>query len=358
MLFGELAAIVEKCNVNVNEASVSCSKDEARKFADDFSTGRRSRADAVRTFALALGSSEPKMRAVAASVLHSGFRSSWGADRKVGDVKGEDAEALLKVIFTLPKTYVRRALPAAVHASMLADRSAALYAVLDQAKEPEVAGIGYRYVMAHGRLAAFPKIQEVGKSQETRVALSAIEATQNMDKWSEEEQAAICPWATQFLTDTRSAIAARASSAISNCGGKYLDEILAAGEKALKENNFPSSRLSGLRALCTPARKSQANPPTEAQCERTRVLLEKVVQAPKLEIGTRSSALVALTNQWGDARTIAFVKRLQAAKPEGLTEQLKTALRRLERKDTPTPAGSLVSPHLPPRPAASAAAPH
>jgi hypothetical protein len=263
-------------------------------------------------------------------------------------------------VLKLPKAYIRRALPAAVHASMLADRAPALYAQLDQVKEPEIASVGYRYVMTHGRLAAFPKVQEVSKNPETRIALSAIEAVQNMDKWTDEEQAAICPWATQFLSDSRPAIAARASSAISNCGGKFLDEILSTGEKSLKEGTFSSSRLSGLRGLCTTSRKSQPNPPTDAQCDRARSLLEKVVQAPKLDVATKSSALVALTNQWNDARTLAFVKRLQASKAEGMTEQLKTALRRLERKDAPGGASS-GNPHsaLPrlPRPMPSARTP-
>ena len=356
-LFNRLVTIVEKCNINVNEATASCPGDEARKLGDEFSSGRRSRVDAVRTFALALGSPEPKMRAAAAAVLHSGFRSNWGADRKPGDVKAEDADALLKAVVALPKTNIRRALPAAVHASILGNRSGELYAELDKAKEPEVTSVGYRYVMTHGRLDAFAKIQEVGKSTETRVALSAIEAVQNMDDWTEAEQAAICPWATQFLSDQRPSIAARASSAITNCGGKFLDEILSAGEKALKEGTFSSARLTGLRSLCTTSRKAQRNPPTDAQCERARSLLEKVVQAPKLEVATRSSALVALTNQWNDARTLAFVKRLQASKAEGLTEQLKTALRRLERKDPAGPGSGSPPKAAPPRPVPSAHAP-
>jgi hypothetical protein len=353
-LFKQLVTIVEKCKINVDEATASCPGEEARKLGEEFSTGRRSRVDAVRTFALALASEEPKMRAAATAVLHSGFRSNWGAERKPGDVKAEDADALLKAVVALPKSNVRRALPAAVHASILANRSSELYAELDKSKEPEVASVGYRYVMTHGRLDAFPKIQEVAKSTETRVALSAIESVQNMEKWTEAEQAAICPWATQFLSDQRPSVAARASSSLSNCGGKFLDEILSGGEKALKEGTFASARLTGLRSLCTPARKAQANsnPPTDAQCERARSLLEKVVQAPKLDVATRSSALVALTNQWNDARTLAFVKRLQASKAEGLTEQLKTALRRLERKDPVGPGSG-----SPPHPAAPRLAP-
>jgi hypothetical protein len=164
-----------------------------------------------------------------------------------------------------------------------------------------------------------------------------------MNQWSDEEQAAICPWATQFLSDERPSLSARAASALNNCGGKYLDEILSASEAALKDGSFSSSRLSGLRGLCTASRKKQPNPPTDAQCERARGLLEKVVLAPKLDVATKSSALVALTNQWNDARTIAFVKRLQASKAEGLTEQLKTALRRLERKDAA--GASSANPH-------------
>jgi hypothetical protein len=352
-LFAKLAEIVQKCNVNVKEATTACQGEETRKLADDFSIGKRSRSEAVHTMALALASENEKVRAAAAAVLHGGFRNGWGDERKVGDVKADDAKELMKSTFALPKPYLRRALPATVHAAMLANQADALYAELDPQKDPELASLGFRHVMTHGRLTAFPKVQELGKSEEARVALSAIEAVQNMDKWSEEEQAAICPWAVQFLNDKRPSVSARASTALNNCGGKYLDEILANGEKALREGEFSSARLSGLRSMCTPSRRSQPNAPSPAQCERARALVEKVVQAPKLDVATRSSALVALTNQWNDAKTLAFVKRLQQNKAEGLTEQLKTALRRLEQKDK-APALSPSAQH--PRSAAPATA--
>jgi hypothetical protein len=338
-LFAKIAEIVQKCAVNVKEATTVCQGEETRKLGDDFSVGKRSRPDAVRTMALALESDNEKVRGATAAVLHAGFRNNWGADRKPGDVKADDAKEMIKATFALPKPYLRRALPATVHAAMLANQPDALYAALDSQKDLEIASIGLRHVMTHGRLAVFPKVQETGKSEEARFALSAIEAVQNMDKWSEDEQAAICPWLVQFLNDKRTSISARASTALNNCGGKYVDDILAAGEKAMKDNEFSSARLSGLRSMCTPSRRNQPNAPSPAQCERARALLEKVVQAPKLEVPTRSSALVALTNQWNDARTLAFVKRVQQTKPEGLTEQLKTALRRLEQKDA-APAGS------------------
>lgn len=347
-LFAKISEIVEKCTVDVDQATTSCKGEETRKLGDDFSIGKRSRPEAVKTLALGLESSNEKVRAATAAVLHAGFRNNWGTDRKVGDVKPEDAKALLKATFSLPKPYLRRALPGAVHATMLANQQDELFSRLDPKKDPEIAAVGYRYVMTHGRLAAFPKVQEIAKGEETRVTLAAIEAVQNMDKWTEEEQATLCPWTVTFMSDKRPSIAARAASALNNCGSKYVDEILATSEKALKDNEFTSARMSGLRSMCTASRKNQPNPPTTAQCERARALLEKVVQAPKLDVPTRSSALVALTNQWSDARTLAFVKRLQASKAEGLTEQLKTAVRRLERKDKEAaPAGSgAANPHL------------
>jgi hypothetical protein len=332
-LYKALATVVEKCNINVNDATASCPGEEARKLGDEFSSGKRSRAGAIKTFTLMLESKNENLRAAAVSVMHSGLRNGFGEDVKPGDVKPEDAQALLKDVFELPKPYIRRALPAAVHASVLANQLEPLYAKIDPAKDPDAAGVGIRYLMTHGRLTTFPKVQELTKASDTRLALSAIEAVQNMEKWTPEEQKVLCPWTTDFLSDKRPSVAARAATALSNCGGEFLDQILASGEKALKDGEFSSARLSGLRMLCTPSRRAQPNAPTAAQCDRTRNLLEKVIQTPKLEVSTRSSALVALTNQWNDPRTVAFVKKLQAGKDEGLTDQLKTAMRRLERKD-------------------------
>ena len=332
-LYKALGTVVEKCNVNVNDATASCPGDEGRKLGEEFSSGKRSGAAAVKTFALMLESKNEKLRAATVSVMHSGLRNGFGADAKLGDVKAEDAQALLKNVFELPKPYIRRALPAAVHASVLANQLEPLYAKIDPTKDPDAAGVGIRYLMTHGRMTTFPKVQELTKVGDTRLALSAIEAVQNMDKWTDEEQKVLCPWTTEFLSDKRAAVAARSATALSNCGGEFLDQILASGEKALKDGEFSSARLSGLRTLCTSSRRAQPNAPTEAQCDRTRALLEKVIQTPKLEVSTRSSALVALTNQWNDPRTVAFVKKLQAGKDDGLSDQLKTALRRLERKE-------------------------
>jgi hypothetical protein len=352
-LYQALGKVVENCNVNVNDATASCPGEEARKLGEEFSTGKRSGAAAVKTFALLLESKNEKLRAATASVMHSGLRNGFGADAKPGDVKAEDAQALLKSVFELPKPYIRRALPATVHAAVLANQLEPLYAKLDPSKDLDTAGVGIRYLMTHGRMATFPKVQELAKGAETRVALAGIEAVQNMEKWTDEEQKVLCPWTTEFLSDKRPSVAARAATALSNCGGEFLDQILSSGEKALKDGEFSSGRLSGLRMLCTPNRRAQPNAPTEAQCERVRNLLEKVIQTPKVEVSTRSSALVALTNLWSDARSVAFVKKLQAGKDEGLTDQLKTALRRLERKKDPTKTPASNAPVAKPAPAAA-----
>ncbi len=356
-LYQALGKVVENCNVNVNEATASCPGEEARKLGEEFSSGKRSGAAAVKTFALLLESKNEKLRAATASVMHTGLRNGFGADAKVGDVKAEDAQALLKSVFELPKPYVRRALPATVHAAVLANQLEPLYAKLDPTKDADAAGVGIRYLMTHGRLTTFPKVQEYAKAGETRLALSGIEAAQNMDKWTDEEQKVICPWTTEFLSDKRPSVAARAATTLNNCSGEFLDQVLSSGEKALKDGEFSSARLSGLRMLCAPSRRAQPNAPTDAQCERTRNLLEKVIQTPKVEVSTRSSALVALTNLWNDPRSVAFVKKLQAGKDEGLTDQLKTALRRLERKQdaAKTPAKGSEAPVAKPAPAPSAA---
>lgn len=331
-LLKELADLTKVCQVDVNEGNLNCAQGEQRKLISEFVANQRSRTAAVATFAQALARENPPTKAVAAHVLYAAFRSPWGPDAKPGSVNPEDAEALLSAALQAPKNLARQAIPAAVHASMLANRTEALYGALDKTPNSDVRTNGVRYLMTHGRLAALPKIQELAKDANVAVVLAALDSPRNMYSWTSAEQASICPWAASMLGDERPAIAAKAASLLGNCSGKYLDQLLENGEAALAAGKFNATQLTSYRDLCPPERRGPPTGPSQEQCARCRKLLEKVVEGKQVDEQTRSSTLIALAFQWPDEATLKLAKRLSKGKEKSLAEHATRTVERLEQR--------------------------
>jgi hypothetical protein len=331
-LWGELAALPNVCKVDDQRGSVTCTQGEQRKLIAAFSSNQRPRIPALPTFAAALSSKKPALQTVAANVLYSAFRSSFGPDVKPGDVNAKDANELLTATLALPKALGRQALPAAVHAAMLANQADALYAALEKVEDPQLRAVAVRNFMVYGRLAAFKKIQELAKDDSSHLSPAALESPQNMLNWSPDEQAAICPWATEMLVDSRPLIAAKAASLLGSCSGEFIDKLLESGERSLADNKFTSAQLGGYRDLCSPNRRGRQSTATEQQCARCRKLLEKVVDAKGVDQQTRGTALGSLAYQWPDEKTAQLAKRLEKSSDTALAETARRTTQRLEQK--------------------------
>lgn len=338
-LLGEIVAVSKACKVAAEASTVSCPKGENRKLINQFISGQKQRTEALPTLTAALSHQDPAVRVVAANVLYGGFRSAW-TDAKPGSVKPEDAEALTTAAFKLPKAQARQVIPAAVHASTLAGKIDSFEAALAKTTEPEFKTISYRHYMTHGRLEALKKVQEAAKSQNPAEVLSALESPRNMQAWTAEEQAAVCPWAADFLSDTRPSVASRAASILGNCGGEFVDKLLVKGEAALKEGKFTSADVSAYRELCGPKKRGQPNGPTEQQCGRARKLLEKAVETKGLDVQVRATALTTLAYQWPDDATIKLAKKLEKNPEKVLAEQATRTVQRLEQRAAMGSAGA------------------
>jgi hypothetical protein len=366
-LWGELAALPQACKVDEQRGTVTCTQGEQRKLISSFSSNQRSRIQALPTIIAALESKKPPLQTVTANLLYSAFRASLGPEAKAGDVKPQEANELLAATIALPKALSRQALPAAVHAAMLAGQSDALYAALEKLDDPQLRAVAVRNFMVYGRLSALKKVQELAKDDASHLSPAALESPQNMLNWSTEEQAAICPWATSLLSDTRPLIASKAASLLGNCSGEFIDKLLESGEHALAENKFTSAQLGGYRDLCSPNRRGRQSTATEQQCARCRKLLEKVAEAKGVDQQTRGMALGSLAYQWPDDKTAQLSKRLEKSSDAALVEIAKRTSQRLEQRKTmgaaapssmlrtATPFGSAGRPRLlPPHGAAPA----
>jgi hypothetical protein len=369
-LWGQLASIAKTCKVDEQRGTVTCTQGEQRKLISEFSSNQRSRIKALPTFTAALSAKNPGLQTVAANLLYTAFRTSFGPDVKPGDVSAKDANELLAATVALPKAQTRQALPAAVHAAMLANQSEALYAAMDKLNDVPLRAVAVRNLMTYGRLNALKKVQELAKDDKANLAAAALESPPGMLNWTEAEQAQICPWAMELLADTRPLIAAKAASLIGSCSGEFIDKLLDAGERALADKKFSSAELSGYRDLCAANRRGRPSAASEQQCARSRKLLEKVAESKNVEVQTRGMALGSLAHQWPDERTLLLAKRLEKGSDTTLAESARRTIQRLEQRKTggpgvasgaprprppaPRPPGAAVNPAAPQAPSPAA----
>jgi hypothetical protein len=331
-LLEQLTTIATLCKVDAAAGSVACDKGENRRLATEFSNGKRSRAAALATLTLALTDKNAALQTAAANLMNSAFRVPWSNEAKPGSVAAADAKSLLEAATKLPNSLAREAVPGAVHAAALSGSSNDTYAILDKADPAEIRPLGYRYIMTHGRLSAFPKVQELAKDPNMAVAFAALEAPRNMYQWNDAEKAAICPWAAELLKDPRPTFATRAAGLLGSCSGEFVDLLLEHGEKALKAGRFSAADLGPYRDLCSATTLRQPGATSDKQCERNRKLLTSVIGDKKLESQTRSLALVSVAYQWPDDKTLTLARSLQKDADKGLADRANSTVKRLEER--------------------------
>jgi hypothetical protein len=355
-LWNDLKALSTECAVDPKSSNVTCQQGEKRKLIGDFLRGQRERPPAVATLARALSDKDESMSTVAAHVLYSAFRTNFGTNVELGAVQAKDAKALIDAMAKAPAAQARQAAPATVHAAMLARQADALYAVLDAPDNEQLAGVAYRYVMTHGRLEAFDKVKALLKDQRMPVVLAALEAPRSMARWTEQEQAALCPWAKELLTDERPAVAAKAAGLLGSCQGEYVEALVAEGERLLKEKKLTAVHLAAFRDLCSPRRKDRNEAPSDAVCDRNRKLLEAVLADASLDARTRSVALTAIAAQWPDDKSKKLAKKYEQDKDAQLAQTAQRAIQRIERGPGGPPHGRPGMPPFPvPRPSPGSA---
>lgn len=327
-LLEELKAASKSCEATGKQARPNCSSPEKNELVSAFNRGRRSRVKALPTFAHALASADANLQGLAAGVLYAAFRVNLGPEAKPGSVAPDEARALMTAALALPEAISMPAMPAVAHAMMLTKQGPALFAALTPVKALQVRSMAYRFVMVYGRLAAFDTIKALAKDSETAIVLAALESPRNMQTWSAEEQAVLCPWAESFADDPRSPVAGNAMALLSNCSGAQLDGLLDRIEKSVADKHYSFVHATALREMCREGRLPPERGATEEQCKRARALSEKVVKNTQVPARVRALTLNGLGGRWPDKQTQKLVKQLKLdAAPE-----VKLAAERLERR--------------------------
>ncbi len=332
-LFKRLEAVARDCTPDAQLGTLSCKGPEKQKLLRELKTESAIRSKAFETLTTALGDKDPKLQALAASLLRDAFQRGFDQAVPAGGFTRFASRRITDQLPKLPAALGQQVAAVAVHVSMLGSDAEHLYEVLDAS--PTLATAAYPYLMVHGRLDAFDKIKKLTEDKQSPLALAALDAPRNMSDWKPEEQAAICPWAKAFLSEGNEVLTSKAAQLLVRCGGEYVDAVLLDAEQALARKDLSSTRLSPLRTLCSTRGREAGS--TEEQCVRSRKLHESAAKLDKLESSTRLVALSSLASQWPDAETLKLARALSVTKPKELAQSAKSIVERLTRRLAPSP---------------------
>lgn len=349
-LLSELQTIGKTCQKSPGEDRFRCPGAQNWKLIGDFMGKRRDRAAAVGALAVALADPEPGVRGLAVSVLHSAFGGSWGRDTAPGTVPPEAARALLDNVLGQPAATVQQAVPAAVNAAMLAGQGEPLYAALAKPEHAALRTSAYPYLMTLGRLEAFPKIQQLVKDSEPRLAEAAAEAPINMDAWTEAEKNAICAWSDGLLSDPRHGVGLKASLLLSHCSGARLEKLLAWADELAVAGKLDATAQGPLIAMCGGAQRPKTLTATPAQCARSRKLLVGVAESKQGDASARAQAVTWIAQIWPDEASAKMLKRLKGDADAVVARQAGDSLKRLDEAAAQLSSAQLSSSSTPSKP--------
>jgi hypothetical protein len=213
-----LDLVAERCSVEVDSGLVQCPRIELGEVASGLVVNGRPNLVKLHTLAVALSSTDPKRRVVAASLIRNVYATSFGPSAPSRVVHPATAEALIEATGKLPAVLAQRVAPAAAHAAMLTKKGESLDAAL-RSQTPGVKREAYRALMTHGRLGAFLQLRDVARG-DTEDILAALASVSSMQDWTAEERAELCPWLESFTGHAQRAVADEARAALKSCEGQ------------------------------------------------------------------------------------------------------------------------------------------
>ena len=330
-------AVVAGCDIDEQKMRIEC-KDGQDKALDElfgYSAPKKTAFTTIATMAVALNDENAKKRTVAADVLGSKHSSGWGNEAKPGSISKDVATELLAAVPKLGKYQGRRSITAVAYAAGLAGETDGLIKTLDASDDSYLKNSGYQASMFYGRMAVFPKIEELAASDDAEVKLAAVSAAANFYKYTDAEKADLCPWAVaQLAADDpgvkESAIFEQAGYVLQRCGGEWIDKLLDFGEKQLKDHDrFDRRYYFVFRGLCFSmmGEKPAAN---DAQCARNYKFLEKAANHKKLTGQNRAFALDAIPYQRRDKKSMKLMKKYKKSKVPELKKTAEKAIKMLD----------------------------
>ncbi|MFO0734641.1 MAG: hypothetical protein U0270_02115 [Labilithrix sp.] len=251
------------------------------------------------------------------------------------DYLGEDGKranatpaAVKEVLAALKENAGNRAARIATPASQLATLAGSfdeLYSVADAHPTKEARDNVYRNLLVFGRVKAFPKLKLVAAKPEHRSA--ALDAVPRMAKATDEEKAAVCPWAKTHLADADLEIAAKAGQDMIFCRDEYIDALLAEAESRLKNKQYKDPFAMVMREPCFEFIKLVTPKAGAAkQCDAVYVFLEKAANDPTVDDATRGMALWNIYYQRRDKQTLDLMRKYENHPNKEISKRAKEAI--------------------------------
>lgn len=328
-LMADIKKVASACEIDVKYHNVKCTGDEYKALRSSFTKKTYDRVEVIDTMATALTDSDPKVQSVAANMTYSVI--SGFPDAKIGDVPTGSARRMLETFGKLDDP-AQRAMAYTVYVGTLAGLNDEVYTAIEKHPRPSINPYAFEHVMKYGRLTAFPKIQELAKSEDEKTMRVAFNSVLNMNKMSDEEKNEVCPWAKGYLSSEKDAQFLGAGRVMLRCRGEYINDLLAEGEKRNKENKFTRDYTMVYRDICFSMVKGLIDEAgVQAQCERNYKLLEDVTNNEETDSTARGLALFGIYYQRRDQKSYDLMKKYKDHKDEKVKKYANESMASLEK---------------------------
>jgi hypothetical protein len=330
-LLDKLKSIARTCEIDIRESTVTCKNRGLDAIGTQIQQGARSQSKSLETVAYALSSPDEKLSTVAAELLQLAFRSP-AEEQTPQATSPNTAASLIKALSKLPAAQAIDAAPAVVYAALRAKKDQELYATIDAHQHQRLVPRAYRYLMAAGGMRAWPKVQELGKSERLDVVLAGLDATMLWSEKAPQEREQICNWYRSLAVDARAVVASRASGYLVGCGPTYFEPMLATDEERINDKSTTRMALDAYQQACLPDR--DATPPTAEQCSRLKRMLITILESGQFEGATRAKALDSLRLNFPSAEVLKLATRY-AHDPNALLSTKASEVTTLLQNDLP-----------------------
>jgi hypothetical protein len=324
-LFQALHNIVKRCEVDIHRSEISCNDGYFDNIALLYRRRMQPRHTAMQTVAYVFENGDDKLKTAAAEFLYRALRWPTGTL--------PDKATTLKLIGhlgSLPGPQAMDAAPAVAQIAVRAELEDLLFTTLDKVEDRRVAAAGYRHIMAEGRMRVFDKVFTLAGDKNLELAVAAVESVRNMGGRTLEENAKVCDWMKELLTDGRPLIETRAAGILTGCGPKYLELVLASDEKRWAAGKPLNGGLDIYGSVCGSGEKHHYGAPAKAQCGRLKKLATSLLNDTKTREADRVQALGLLADQFPGKDTLALATRFADEKePAALFRRAQNAVRDL-----------------------------
>ena len=282
-----LRRLVKLCEPDPESATARCPRHEDEELARLLSRGEKlPLEDGIAAVHEALGSSDEKLRTVAAVVAERAFAGGLGSQYPTPlHISTARFTELAQLFNALSPAQAVQVAPLLVHEGMLAGEETRTLELLRRSHEVEQAG--YRHLLVYGRLAQLGKV----KSHAGKDLALPLEAVALMPAWSEPEKRTLCSWAAPFYGDSRAEVRGAAGRALAQCDIETLGSLVPIADRQGRAGEWaPGQPLVFAKACATREQFDKSH----QFCELAQGLLQGGVTFAKLDSQTRADSLEAL----------------------------------------------------------------